>query len=75
MMRFLGVVILFALTAAILAAMLRPVCVTISPKEAVHETVPFDDRTDRDLLFLKVYQRQGKELLECRTWLTREVLE
>jgi hypothetical protein len=75
MIRFFGVVILVALTAAILAGMLRPVCVPISPKVALHMQVPFDDRTDRDLFVVKVYQRQGKNLFECKTWLTREVLE
>jgi hypothetical protein len=74
-MRFLGVVILLALTAAILGALLRPVCIQIPAKEALHSPVPFDDRTDRDLFFLKVYQRKGKDLFECRTWLTREVFE
>jgi hypothetical protein len=75
MMRFLGVVALVAIAAAIVAALLRPVCVPLTAKEASHGPVAFDDREDRDLFVVKIYQRQGNNFFECKTWLTREVLE
>jgi hypothetical protein len=75
MMKFLGVVVLLAATAAIVAALLRPVCVPLSPKESSHNPVAFDEREDRDLFVVKIYQRHGNQRFECKTWLTREVLE
>ncbi len=74
MMRFLGSLILVAVVVAMAAAALRPVCVPMSSQDVARSSVPFDDRTDKDLFFLKVYQRKGRVRYECKTWLTREVL-
>ena len=74
MMRFLGSIILVAIVAAMIAAALRPVCVPMSSEDVARSSVPFDDRNDKDLLILKIYQRKGKVRYECKTWLTREVL-
>lgn len=75
MIRFLGSLLLLVIVAAMLAAALRPVCVPLAPADLAHASVPFDQRTDKDLFFLKIYQRRGKLPYECKTWLTREVLE
>lgn len=74
MMRFLGSLILLAIVAAMIAAALRPVCVPLTPSDVQRDSVPFDERRDKDLFFLKIYQRHGKAPYECKTWLTREVL-
>jgi len=74
MMRFLGSLILVAIVAAMIAAALRPVCIPMTSQDVARSSVPFDDRTDKDLFFLKIYQRKAKVRYECKTWLTREVL-
>ena len=75
MMRFLGVVVLVALAAAIVAALLRPVCVPIPQREYLHKVATLDDGKDRDLFVVKIYQQRDSGFFECKTWLTREVLE
>jgi hypothetical protein len=74
MMRFLGSLILIGIVVAMIAAALRPICVPLSPEQVKKFSGPFDDRTDKDLFFLKIYQRRGKDRFECKTWLTRELL-
>jgi hypothetical protein len=75
MMRFLGVVALVAMAAAIMFALLRPVCVPIPQREYLHKVATLEDGKDRDLFVVKIYQQQGSGYFECKTWLTREVLE
>jgi hypothetical protein len=75
MIRFLGSLILVAIVAAMIAAALRPICVPLKPSDLPKASVPFDERTEKDLFFLKIYQRRDKAPYECKTWLTRQVLE
>jgi len=73
MMRFLGVLLLFLLACAIVAAAFRPMCTALRPAEVRQMHPRFDEREDRDLLFLKVYQRRDGIPYECKTWISREL--
>jgi hypothetical protein len=74
MTRLLGGFLLLLLASAVAFGMLRPVCVPFTP-QAVRQLRPrFDDREDRDLLLLKIYQRRDGVPSECKTWITRQLL-
>ena len=50
---------------------LRPVCVVIGEQELRSFNVPIEQRTDRDL-YLKVFQQEGTQWFQCKTWLSRQ---
>jgi hypothetical protein len=73
-LRFLGTVLLLLLALAMVAAAVRPVCVQLTPAQLRQLHPRFEDREDRDLYFLKVYQLHDGVPSECRTWLSRQLL-
>ena len=50
---------------------LRPVCVPLSAEDLRSFNVPIEQRTDQDL-YLKVFQKQGSQWFQCKTWLSRQ---
>ncbi len=73
--RFLGSLLVLALACAVLYGLVHPVCEPLSPREVRRMDPPFDRRTERDMFYLRVYQRDDDgQPLECRTWLTRQGL-
>lgn len=74
MLRCLGTLLLLLLAVAIVAAAVRPVCVQLTPAEVRQLHPRFDDREDRDLFYLKVYQVRDGAPYECRTWISRQLL-
>lgn len=62
--------LLLLLALAMVAAAVRPVCVPLTPAQLRQLHPRFDDREDRDLFYLKVYQRRDGDPYECRTWIS-----
>ncbi|TMH29145.1 MAG: hypothetical protein E6H58_16530 [Betaproteobacteria bacterium] len=60
------------LVVCVLAWSLRPVCVPLSAEELRSFNVPIEQRTDRDI-YLKVFQRQGEQWVQCKTWMSRQL--
>jgi hypothetical protein len=56
--------------AALAAAVLRPVCVPLSPEQLASFTAPIEARTDRDF-YLAVFQQREGQWMQCKTWLSR----
>ena len=56
------------------AAALRPVCVEIPLAELKKMRPSFEERDDRDLYFLKVYQSRDGIPYQCKTWISRQLL-
>jgi len=74
MLRFLATVLLLAIAVAMVAAAIRPICVPMTAVEARQMRPRFDDRDDRDLFYLKIYQRRDGAPFECKTWITRAMM-
>jgi hypothetical protein len=72
-LRFLATLLLILLAAAMVAAAIRPICVPMTKAEVRQLRPRFDDRDDRDLFYLKVYQRRDGDPYQCKTWLSREL--
>jgi hypothetical protein len=72
-LRFLGTLLLLLVALAIVAAAVRPVCVQLTPAQLRQLHPRFDDREDRDLFYLRVYQRRDGDPYECRTWISRQL--
>jgi hypothetical protein len=72
-LRFLGTVLLLLLALAMIAAALRPVCVELTPAQLRQLHPRFENREDRDLFYLKVYQLHDSVPAECRTWISRQL--
>lgn len=56
---------------ALLAWALQPVCKPLSAEDLRGFNVPIEQRTDRDIYF-KVFQQQGSQWYQCKTWLSRQ---
>jgi hypothetical protein len=57
--------------AGLIAWILRPVCVPLSPEDLAGFNVPIEKRTDRDL-YLRVFQQRHGQWHQCKTWLSRQ---
>ena len=68
--RRLGAWGLLAAGLGLLALLLRPVCVPLSPDALASSTVPIEQRTDRDF-HLRVFQQRDGQWMQCKTWLSR----
>ena len=74
MLRFLATLLLLAIAVAMVAAALRPVCVRLTPAEVRALRPHFEDRDDRDLFYLRIYQQRDGAPVECKTWITRQLM-
>jgi hypothetical protein len=57
------------LVVALVAWMLRPVCVPIEDLSGFN--VPIEQRTDKDF-YVKVFQHKDGQWFQCKTWLSRQ---
>lgn len=58
---------------AIGAGALRPVCRPLSEDDLSQFNVPIEQRTDRDMYYLPVFQRRDGQWHHCKTWLSRKL--
>lgn len=66
--------LLLLLALAMVAAAVRPVCVQLTPAQLRQLHPRFENREDRELFYLKVYQLRSGVPFQCRTWISRELL-
>lgn len=67
-----AVLALLVLAALILGA-LRPVCRPLSEDDLAQFNVPIEQRTDRDMYYLPVFQQRDGQWHHCKTWLSRKL--
>jgi hypothetical protein len=58
---------------ALILGALRPVCRPLSEDDLAHFNVPIEQRTDRDMYYLPVFQQRDGQWHHCKTWLSRKL--
>ena len=67
------VLIVFAAAIALAAGALRPVCRPLTADDLAQFNVPIEQRTDRDMYYLPVFQQRDGQWYHCKTWLSRQL--
>lgn len=67
------VLVAIAAAVAIAAGALRPVCRPLSAEDLSRLEMPIEQRTDRDMYYLPVFQQRDGRWYHCKTWLSRQL--